>query len=255
MRNEANEFSCEMTDPMISLPNQRILSVNGNNLINFTQSRVTSVKISSAIYLPLGFSAFFLNIVHYETTGTTGLKEISRSVFRDLPKLESLTLEGNELSEIPEDVFEDLKELETLDLAYNQIVNLPDNLFFMQLNLRVLILSGNKLHSLTKTLLENCLNLKVIALGGNSFKMISPELILKFPNLRSAFSRTYPCLTDLYDPNFIRIVNRKCNRNCASLIENLEHFKSEAEKCSKSMLLALEENKRLKNDEKTCIWD
>ncbi|XP_060599495.1 leucine-rich repeat-containing protein 27-like isoform X10 [Ruditapes philippinarum] len=66
----------------------------------------------------------------------------------EMPQIEYLYMEGNELSTIPDELFDKLPNLKWLDLRRNYIVRLPSVYTGRHQNLRNLLLEGNNLRTL-----------------------------------------------------------------------------------------------------------
>lgn len=245
-------YTCLVQETGVLFPNERIVSIDGRHRLNYTNNRVDSIFVQKTSFFLRGFSAFFLNIIRYEVTGTT-VKEISREDFKEFKKLKALELTGNQITEIPGDAFLDLKKLEFIDLRSNQLIALPDNLLFNQPFLRELILGYNKLQSLSWTMVEKNTQLSRIFINQNDLKMISPNLITKFHNLKNDFAVEYPCRVSFDDSNFTESINKFCNRNCANIIENKSKFEVMARGCSVNLFRLRQESNFLKKLEKTCI--
>lgn len=245
-------YSCIEHGPGLSSINERVVSVDGMHLENFTNIRVESVQLLETSYLLHGLSAFFINIIRFGAVDA-GVKVISRADFSEFNKLKILELGGNKITKIPGDAFYDLKRLQYLDLKGNKLVFLPDNLLYYQPLLRRLVLGNNKLQSFSWTTVEKNLQLKKIFMQSNNIIMISPGLIIKFNNLKDNFA--FDCHVSLNNSNFAESINKFCNKDCASNIKNVEYFKNQERICKTNLLKARQVNEMLQTEEKTCIID
>lgn len=225
------------------------MTVDGIHLVNFTNDRVESVRLTKTSYLLQGLSSFFLNIIRY-VADDAEVKQISREDLREYKKLKILQLGDNELKDIPGDAFYDLNELESLDLTGNQLIALPANLLFYLPNLKSLALGFNRLQSFSSTIIERNLQINQIYLVLNDIRMISPDLITRFNDFKDDYADD--CNVSLDDPKFTESINKQCNKNCGYVIESAMKFKNLTMTCKSNLFAATQENQFLKSKENTC---
>ena len=95
--------------------------------------------------------------------------------FAGLDNLNTLYLDGNQLSALPEDVFAGLGSLEELWLNSNQLSELPEDVFAGLGSLEELWLSSNQLSELPEDVFAGLGNLKMLRLYDNELTAL-PEL-------------------------------------------------------------------------------
>ena len=105
--------------------------------------------------------------------------------FAGLDNLETLYLDGNQLSALPEDVFAGLGSLEELWLNHNQLSELPEDIFDGLDNLEELWLNHNQLSELPEDVFDGLGNLKMLALYENQLGALPEDVFDGLESLES----------------------------------------------------------------------
>ena len=141
------------------------------------------------------------------------IKHINRNLFKNLVKLEVLSIKGNYIYELSSyEVFNGLSlSLKKLNMASNKLSSLSDNVFkglgklkelYLEKNslnsslsstanvfngleseLKLLNLESNGLHNDNLDSIRNLINIEVLKLGNNNISRLSPVLFRQFVNL------------------------------------------------------------------------
>ncbi len=116
------------------------------------------------------------------------LSALPEDVFAGLGSLEELWLSSNQLSELPEDVFAGLGSLEELWLSSNQLSELPEDVFAGLGNLKMLRLSDNELTALPEDVFDGLESLESLFLGvasyGNQLSELPEDVFDGLSNLQ-----------------------------------------------------------------------
>jgi len=152
---------------------------------------------------------------------------LNHQVFKGLRSLETLNLNGNNLTELQDDIFEDLSNLSTLNLLRNGLTYLNPNLLHRLINLKELnlrhnfienvhpqsfrgleklkkiILAANKISNLEGGLFEGLTNLQILELSGNDLKSLKSNLFSGLCSLDGISSLKYLVLKN----NLIREID------------------------------------------------
>lgn len=105
-------------------------------------------------------------------------------IFRNLPNLQHLALQNNNISHISAASFSTLNQLVELRLSDNMIRFLSPNVFSQLVNLEYLFLNGNKLTTLHVLVLRRLKNLEYLDLSRNNFKTFSDSVFDGAVNLQ-----------------------------------------------------------------------
>jgi Leucine-rich repeat (LRR) protein len=173
------------------------VSIKTKHLRGFSNRDVKIVKITRErlIFIPAGFSAFLPNINELYIM-SSGLKFISRSNFKELKNLKSISFYRNKIDELPENVFYDLTKLEFLSFNENQIVDLPPFVFYRLKNLVELSLRKNKLYWIPAGVFKGNKKLKYLSLSHNEINWISVSMILNLPYLETLTLYENTCINE-----------------------------------------------------------
>jgi Leucine-rich repeat (LRR) protein len=109
-------------------------------------------------------------------------KDFLKNKFKDLYKLENITLISLEITSIEKDAFEGLYFLETLDLKYNKISRLDKNLFKHCISLKHLDLSNNRIKNIHPDTFRSLISLRSLSLFCNRIKFLRKNTFC-FPKL------------------------------------------------------------------------
>ena len=116
------------------------------------------------------------------------LSALPEDVFAGLGSLEELWLNHTQLSELPEDVFAGLGSLEELWLSSNQLSELPEDVFAGLGNLKMLRLSDNELTALPEDVFDGLESLESLFLGvasyGNQLSELPEDVFDGLSNLQ-----------------------------------------------------------------------
>ena len=96
-----------------------------------------------------------------------GIKELKKEIIGNLPLLETLDVDHNQISELDNDIFRNTSYLVKLNLSYNMIYYLYYDIFTNLLFLEHLELNNNKLRSLHPYLFYRNYNLENLSLEHN----------------------------------------------------------------------------------------
>jgi len=160
------------------------------------------------LFLPLKTKPKDPCLFQLETLDLSGnqLFSVGAEAFADLPNLERLELNGNELKEVPDVAIEAVgADLRRLGLARNKLEAIKEEDFQGMNHLEELDLSGNGGLSLTTTsfssLRDSLLRLDLSSLGLTSWEDISPalaplerlEVLLLNGNYFKVKNKPFPC--------------------------------------------------------------
>ena len=116
------------------------------------------------------------------------LSALPEDVFAGLGSLEELWLNHTQLSELPEDIFDGLDSLEELWLSSNQLSELPEDVFAGLGNLKMLRLSDNELTALPEDVFDGLESLESLFLGvasyGNQLSELPEDVFDGLSNLQ-----------------------------------------------------------------------
>lgn len=127
--------------------NTTVTSINGvhNKLKNDSDVEVLFIERTSLTkYLPFGICAYFNNLIELECFGSQVL-EITRDVFNECTKLDSIMIQNSKFTSVPTDVFYDLYILRTLQISSTKLSVLQSRLFEKNQNLLKLDLQNNQI--------------------------------------------------------------------------------------------------------------
>ncbi len=162
-------------------PNQLLRPIKLKNFSNLDQTK--------CLYGPDDFKSALKStradkIRHIKLDGWA-LNTIPAEIF-DLKKLESLSIEFNNISKIPESITE-LHLLKYINFQYNKITTLPDSISNMP-SLEYLDLSYNSFNMIPKTI-ENMKSIQILGFDNNTISDLSSLEIKKLINLKSLYLR------------------------------------------------------------------
>lgn len=138
-------MNCKMQNNItaVDLP---VTTIVGNR----TAKEVRTTKVlfvsaeSSTSYLPTHSCSHFVSLKKFEVESKY-LKEISRSVFSECTKVDSVNIYSSMLARLPEDVFADLTNLAFVLMKNNKLSFLPTDLFKENQKLVDVNFDGNRL--------------------------------------------------------------------------------------------------------------
>lgn len=130
---------------------------------------------------------YYFKPVEYSLThlylSNNQLRNITQSVFGNMPHLQWLDLRHNQLFEVDFDCFKNTKNLQVLFFSWNEIMDIPAEALRSLKKLRIVDLSHNKLRSLPDNIFTHC-NIESLDLSHNQFT----RLPIKSMSLTSAAS-------------------------------------------------------------------
>ncbi|KAG5667618.1 hypothetical protein PVAND_015592 [Polypedilum vanderplanki] len=132
--------------------------------------------------LPIKLNEVFPNLYAY-VVKYTKVKRLKHKNFKNLNKLEYLTIEMSLVSKINDDAFDDLTELKALSLIYNKIHNLSPRLLKNTLKLERINLQGNKITNITKEHFGHLTNLTYLELSINKIQNLDSDVFETLVNL------------------------------------------------------------------------
>ena len=150
-------------------------------------------QVRDAILARLDNVSDCADVTAADLSGITGFLGVSSNEaltlksgdFAGLDNLETLYLDGNQLSALPEDVFAGLGSLEELWLHQNQLSELPEDIFDGLDSLEVLWLNHNQLSELPEDVFDGLGNLKMLALYENQLGALPEDVFDGLESLES----------------------------------------------------------------------
>jgi Leucine-rich repeat (LRR) protein len=112
------------------------------------------------------------------------ITELPSYTFNNLPKLRSLYLDNNKIQELHYDTFYNLPKLNVLNLKNNQIQELQVGIFNNLSKLRSLYLDNNKIQELHYDTFYNLQKLNILNLRNNRIQELPPGIFNNLPNLQ-----------------------------------------------------------------------
>jgi hypothetical protein len=136
---------CDVTNLVLTSPNQQITSVNGISGSNAIRNDVTGfyVQLQTMNYFPRGIEKFFPNIEAIYVQSCK-LKAIKKEDLEKFTQLKELILHYNEIEELYDDLFVSNEKLLYIDLGHNKIKFIGEKTFESLKNLHILYLSSNQ---------------------------------------------------------------------------------------------------------------
>lgn len=130
---------------------------------------------------------YYFKPVEYSLThlylSNNELKNITQSVFGNMPHLQWLDLRHNELREVDFDCFKNTRDLQVLLLSWNKVMDIPAEALRPLKKLRIVDMSHNKLRTLSDNIFIDS-NIESLDLSHNQFT----RLPIKSMSLTSAAS-------------------------------------------------------------------
>uniref|UniRef100_A0A8C1P8B5 Leucine-rich repeat-containing G-protein coupled receptor 4 n=1 Tax=Cyprinus carpio TaxID=7962 RepID=A0A8C1P8B5_CYPCA len=154
--------------------------------------------------VPTGLSAF----TYYLDISMNNITELPANVFRNLPYLEELMLQNNQLKTVPSAALKNLHALQSLRLDANHITSVPEDSFEGLQQLRHLWLDDNSLTEVPIGPLRHQTNLQALTLALNRITHIPDDA---FANLSSLV------VLHLHNNRIQEI-----GKNCFNGLDNLE---------------------------------
>jgi hypothetical protein len=198
----------------ISQPNEKLefMEINSlylkkvpaNDLQKFVNLKIFELKNSLLEELASETMKFGRNLAEIRMSQNTKLRRISSNTFSYQQNLNTLHIDGSNLTDLVGNAFGGLYELSSLSLCSDQIETLHENLFFDLLKLTNLALADNKIKILPEFLFKNNKDLRVINLHSNSIVQAHSEMfknLTKLTNLNlmgnSCVDKTFKNATEI----------------------------------------------------------
>ena len=219
------------------LTNLTNLYLNNNQLIEIGKTSFNNSKIKSFL---VNFSFNKLRKFSSDTfSGQMNLQvldlsnnELNEIDFpNELPSLNYLFLENNQMSRIFEGLFSNTKMLEFIDLSNNQITEIPAGLFDNLVNLAVLNLTSNRINRVPPYTFNNLAKLWSLGLQNNRISEIEPfafhnltklvNLFLSNNTIREIFDYTF---NNSNSVEYIDLSNNQISGISKYAFNNLSHL-------------------------------
>jgi hypothetical protein len=128
-------------------------------------------------FIPTNFAAVYPNLITIEFWGNP-IKVVGKH-FKNLHKLQFLTMNENEIETIEIGAFDDLENLELLNFASNNVESVDGKLFKNLKKLEKLYMSGNKILSFAPNIFDTLVNLKGISFERNQLTSLDEHIFDK----------------------------------------------------------------------------
>jgi Leucine-rich repeat (LRR) protein len=138
-------FSCEVTNyPSFNEFKQAVLNRLDETAKQKPDQWISLYLSTNNLGLLEDLNAFIQSIAKYNIVeldfSENQLTSLPENIFKNLPKLQRLSLDNNQLTSLPENIFNNLHNLEYLHLEFNKLTSLPKSIYRLH-NLRELYLS------------------------------------------------------------------------------------------------------------------
>ena len=138
-----------------------------------------------------------------------GIKHLPESIFQSKSnKIKKLYLSNNNLCELHPDTFKNLDKLETLSISKNYLNSLPQGIFDDLVQLKYLFLNNNHIKEFKRGIFDNLPNLQRLNLGDNPLSNLPEDLLTNQKKLKTL---------ELYNCNI-----RSINNHAFRALDNLE---------------------------------
>lgn len=177
-----NSYGCKLIDQIVVNENDMV-EITGNHLEGYVDESVTTLHgINSTIEIfPSAIINKFVNLKSVWMTNNK-IKTFSNAIMT-CPKLESVTLNFNEISTIPGGIFTRCENLMMFSAIANRIENIHNNAFSGLGKLEILSLMQNKISTLTPEMFAPIFNLKNLDLDWNYIDNFSMQIFNSLPQL------------------------------------------------------------------------
>ena len=140
--------------------------LRANNICGWTEQVQDALMKSAGVLRCADVKADYWATVTDLDLSNLGISDLKPGDFAGLYRVQTLKLDGNDLTTLPAGVFGGLDHLQTLGLTDNRLTTLPAGVFAGLDRLRTLKLDGNDLTTLPAGVFVG-LRLQVLLLGGN----------------------------------------------------------------------------------------
>ena len=177
-----NSYGCKIIDQVIKNENDMAV-ITGNHLSGYVDESVTTLHgVNSTIEIfPSTVINKFVNLNSVWMTNV--MMRMFTNAILTCPKLESVTLNFNEISSIPGDIFTRCENLLFFSAVTNRIENIHNNAFSGLGKLETLKLMQNKISTLTPEMFAPTYNLKNLNLDWNYIDNFSMDIFKALPQL------------------------------------------------------------------------
>lgn len=159
-------YACKVSSLENEGNNVTITGLAGSG-VDLSVNNVTFLIIygTNANFIPAGLGGIF-NLKTFQVSKSI-LKEINKDNFLGMESLLHLYLQHNQLSFVPIDSFKDLKKLEIISLGFNYLTELGNGIFLDNHSLKRIYLNNNRIKSLGSSLFHHLDNLMFVKLSDN----------------------------------------------------------------------------------------
>lgn len=119
----------------------------------------------------------------------SALQSLGPELFKNMPNLQSITLQKNKITDLQSSTFYELKMLSNLNLNDNRLTKLPPDLFKNSANLEHLVLSENSLNVLSKEQFYYNTNLTTLGLTYADITELPADIFRANKKLKRIFLR------------------------------------------------------------------
>lgn len=149
----------------------------GDSLYTNNQTAISNRKVvvnlndQDLSFLPNRIGELFPNVRKIDATRDCKIKQIKRSNFKNMYKLENLDLFNNLIRDISSDTFNDLKKLKSINLAYNKLKKIQPRTFANNPSLEWVDLSHNQIQTIVPRNFEDS-NINHLLINNNLIETI-----------------------------------------------------------------------------------
>lgn len=197
-----SRYQCHFQNLNIRSDNIAVGSVTGSHYTGKSDQQVKDLYFESGTMfsLPYGIGKIFKSLRTLRVKRELGTKQITRSKLQNLPNLEELHFEKNEIELLRFNALWDLESLRIFRLIYNKIEVLDKRTFKQNDKLMEVDLRSNRLKILPKDLFKNNPSLEIVDLGENALTTIETDFSAL--RLREFYLGNNRCIDAYFSDNF-----------------------------------------------------
>ena len=173
-----------------------VLNLSGGDIASVSAnvfSRLSNLEVlrlsSSAPALPAGIFDGLTKLTELElgspSAAFSGMTSIRSDLFDELTALETLRLEGHNLSMLPADIFDNLARLTDLRIGNNGLTSLPAGIFNNLPGLTTLYVAGEAISSLPPGIFDHVTRLTFLSLFENRLQTLPDDLFERLTTLQT----------------------------------------------------------------------
>ena len=180
-----------------------VLNLSGGDIASVSAnvfSRLSNLEVlrlsSSAPALPAGIFDGLTKLTELElgspSAAFSGMTSIRSDLFDELTALETLRLEGHNLSMLPADIFDNLARLTDLRIGNNGLTSLPAGIFNNLPGLTTLYVAGEAISSLPPGIFDQVTRLTYLGLNNNRLQTLPDDLFERLTALQTLLFNSNP---------------------------------------------------------------